>query len=232
MRIALLACAFLCVAGLAAAQTAETRLQDATVVAKGSTISITRLPIRTPSGIIYRDVTIELHATQDGRVTLATRRPAQPAVALRAVPSGQAAEAEVDLPQRASPPVVFQHFRAGTYASTDGSLMQLQDRGMDLLHHVPMWGISADGGAISSATFYSGPPRLNPRARRLRNAGITSEDFAYGTTDSGSGEVFGGGALIGVQQKGDTLRVVSFRHGCCGDGDEPAGSVVYKFVGG
>lgn len=226
------------------AQTAEPRLQDATVVAKGGTISISRLPIRTPSGTIYRDVTIELHVSADGRVTLATdgagralaggvaAAPSQQ-VALRAVPSGTrpAEETAIELPQRPSPPVVFQKFTAGTYTTPDGALVQLEERGRDLIHGVPMWSMAGDG-PISSATFYSGPPRLNPRSRRLRNAGLTSEAFAYGTTDSGTGEIFGSGALIGVEQKGRTLRVVSFRHGCCSDGEEVAGSVVYTRVGG
>ncbi len=206
------------------------------------TITISRLPIRTATGTILRDVTIELHATADGRVTLATdgagRALASSAppgsanqVALRAVPSGTAQEPNaIELPQRPSPPIVFQHFTAGTYTTPDGSLVQLQDRGQDLVHGVPMWSLSGDG-PIASATFYSGPPRLNPRSRRLRNAGLTGEEYAYGTSDSGSSDVFGSGALIGVQQNGATLRVVSFHHGCCSDSNEPTSSVTYTQVG-
>ncbi len=213
-------------------------------MARGSTISITRLPIRTPAGVIYRDVTIELHVGPDGRVTLATDGagralagaapgPAGRQVALLAVPSGtqQPDAHSILLPQRASPPVTFQHFTAGAYTAADGSIVQLQNRGMDLIHGVPMWSLSGDGGAISSATFYSGPPRLNPRSNRLARAGLTGEDYAYGTSDSGSSDTFGSGALIGVQQKGTTLHVVSFHHGCCTDGDEPTGSVNYTLVG-
>jgi hypothetical protein len=239
MRIVLSCCLALCLSRVAAAQTAEPRLQDATITAKGGTISISRLPIRTPSGTIYRDVTIELQVDSTGRVTLATNRvghvPAAatpPPVALQAVPSGtRPAETDaIELPQRASPPVVFQHFTAGTYTAADGSLVNLSNRGMDLINGVPMWTLSGDG-PISSATFYSGPPRLNPRARRLRNAGLTSEAYAYGTSDSGSSDTFGSGALIGVLQTGKTLRVVSFHQGCCTDRNEPVGSVVYTYVG-
>ena len=242
MRVVLLCCAvlFACL-GRAAAQP---RLQDATVVARGSTISITRLPIRTAAGIIYRDVTIELHVGADGRVTLATDGagralagtapgPARRQVALQAVPSGtaQVETNAIELPQRASPPITFQHFTPGTYTAADGSLMQLQDRGVDLIHNVPMWSLASDGGAISSATFYSGPPRLNPRSGRLARAGLTGEEYAYGTSDGGSGETFGSGALIGVAQKGKTLKVVSFHHGCCTDEAEPVSSVTYTLVG-
>ncbi len=246
MRFVPLGCVLSVSVGCAAAQTAVPRLQDATVVAKNGTISITRLPIRTAAGIIYRDVTIELHVDADGRVTLATdgagralagNAPGAPArhVALQAVPSGtsppaQVATQSIELPQRPSPPTVFQHFTSGTYTTANGSLARLQDRGMDLIHGVPMWTIDGDG-PIGSATFYSGPPRLNPRSTRLARAGLTGEEYAYGTSDSGTGETFGSGALIGVLQQGKTLRVVSFHHGCCTDGSEPTGSVTYTLVG-
>ena len=242
MRLLRFSLALLCAsAGLASAQTAVPRLQDATVVAKNSTISITRLPIRTANGTIFRDVTIELHVDADGRVTLATDgagralaggAPGAPArrVALQAVPSGTPVQS-IELPQRPSPPTVFQHFTAGTYASADGSLAQLQDRGMDLIHGVPMWSFTADGGPVGSATFYAGPPRLNPRSGRLARAGLTGEEYAYGTSDSGSGDTFGSGALLGVAQHGKQLEVVSFHHGCCSDVGEPTGSVTYTLVG-
>jgi hypothetical protein len=242
MRL-LSACAAFCLfVGAARAQPAEPRLQDATVVARGGTITISRLPIRTASGVIYRDVTIELHVDAAGRVTLATDgagralagrgAAAGPRVALQAVPSGTAAPeaGAIELPQRASPPTVFQHFTAGTYTTAGGSLVTLQDRGRDLVHGVPAWTLTGDG-PIASATFYSGPPRLNPRLARLQRAGITAEDYAYGTSDAGSEGVFGSGALIGVAQDGKTLRVVSFHHGCCTDYDHPTGSVTYTYVG-
>jgi hypothetical protein len=224
----------------ALAQTTLPRLQDATVVAKNGTISITRLPIQTPHGTIYRDITIELRVDATGHVTLTNAvpppSPSAPAqMALPAVPSNTPAhQAAVDLPQQASPPVVYQHFTAGLYTAADGSLVQLQNRGMDLIHNVPMWTLkSADGtGAIDELTFYSGPPWLNPRAGLLKRAGITSQDFAYGTSDSGSGRMFGTGALIGVAQDGKTLRVVSFHHGCCANADTPSAELRFTRMGG
>jgi hypothetical protein len=235
----------LTLAAPAAAQEATTRLQDATVVAKGNTISISRLPISTPGGTIYRDVTIELHVDAQGRVTLATDgagrviAASQPRaaggaapreVALQATPSGQAAA--VELPQQPSAPIVYQKFVPGTYSAPDGSLVQIEDRGMDLVHHVPAWSLSANGsGALTAATWYSGPPFLNPRSHRLKDAQITSTEFAYGTSDGGDSEVFGSSTLIGVKQIGKKLQIVSFKHGCCSDTDTPVASLVYTYVG-
>jgi hypothetical protein len=225
------------VTALAQDQPATTRLQDATVVARGSTITITRLPIHTATGTIYRDVTIELQVDAQGHVTLATNNagravapgmpgPSTGQVALPSVPSNQ----PIELPQRESPPIVMQIFRAGTYTAPDGSLARLLDRGNDLVHHVPLWSLSSDNGPILSAQFYSGPPFMNPRAKRLHAAEITSTDYAYGLTDAGSDGPFGSNAVIGVRQEGNNLRVVSFRHGCCSETSEPVATIVYTYA--
>ena len=225
---------------------ATTRLQDAQLTARGNTITITRLPIRTAAGTIYRDVTIELHVDAQGHVTLATDAsgravaagmpapalPARPSgrqrqVALQSVPSGQ----PIELPQQPSAPIVYQKFTAGTYTAPDGSIVQVQDRGMDLIHRVPAWSLRSDNGAITEATFYSGPPFLNPRSTRLKRAEITSTQYAYGTSDAGTGAVFGTGALIGVKQSGPTLTIVSFHHGCCTDEPEPVATLIYTLLG-
>ncbi len=218
-------------------QPATTRLQDAVVVAKGSTISITRLPIHTANGTIFRDVTIQLQVDSQGHVTLATDAAGRAvaagmppaAVPLPSVPSG----APIELAQRPSPPIVMQIFRAGTYAAPDGGLVRVEDRGNDLINHVPMWTLSADGASgLGSATWYSGPPQMNPRYRRLRTAGITDTSYAYGTSDSGTADLFGSGALIGVQQIGPSaLRIVSFKHGCCTDMDAPTASLTLTYQG-
>ncbi len=246
MRIALILACALALPAAAQTDTATTRLQDATVVARGNTIAITRLPIRTAAGTIYRDVTIELRVDAQGHVTLATDsagravaagmpapalaerpsgRPAQ--VALQAVPSGQ----PVELPQQPSAPIVFQKFIAGTYTAPDGSILQVQDRGMDLIHRVPAWSLRSDTAAITQATWWSGPPFLSPRSARLKRAQITSTTYAYGTSDAGTGEVFGSGALIGVRQDGTKLTIVSFHHGCCTDEPEPVATLVYTLLG-
>lgn len=64
----------------------------------------------------------------------------------------------------------------------------------------------------------------------LKRAGITSQDFAYGTSDAGSGRMFGTGALIGVAQDGKILRVVSFRHFCCANTDTPGAELRFTHM--
>ena len=250
MRVLPSACLIpLCLSLPARAQDAPatTRLQDAQLVARGNTIAITRLPIHTAHGTIYRDVTIELQVDAQGHVTLATDAagrvvaagmpatplPARPSatapqIALRSVPSGQ----PIELPQAPSEPITYQRFTPGTYTAADGSLIQVQDRGMDLIHHVPAWTLtSPTGAAITTATWYSGPPFLNPRSRRLKRANITGTQFAYGTSDEGSSPVFGSGALIGVREAGRTLTIVSFHHGCCTDEPEPVATLTFTRLG-
>ena len=257
MRVSLLAAAtllrlaaLLCLAALppgrlsAQEAPAATRLQDATVIAKGSTISIRRLPIHTAGGILYRDVTIELQVDAQGHVSLATAAPASlptpgggRQLALQSVPSagtGGAGGVEpgVELAQRPSPPIVMQIFRAGTYSAADGALVHILDRGNDLVHRLPNWSLTADGtGVIASATWWSGPPDMNPKHRRLKDANIYGTDYAYGIVDGGSDGPFGSGALIGVAQAGNTLRFVSFHHGCCSDQEAPVASITYTYAG-
>ncbi len=246
MRLTKIAAVFLCLpcavmAQALQSQPATTRLQDAVVVAKGSTISITRLPIHTANGTIFRDVTIQLQVDSQGHVTLATDAAGRAVAAgmppapvpLPSVPSGGPSSQPIELAQRPSPPIVMQIFRAGTYATPDGGLVRVEDRGNDLINHVPMWTLSSDGASgLGSATWYSGPPQMNPRYRRLRTAGITDTSYAYGTSDSGTAELFASGALIGVQQVGPSaLRIVSFKRGCCTDMDTPTASLTLTYQG-
>ncbi len=239
----LAAALLLTVAGSAPAQDAATitRLQDAVIRARGSTISIRRLPIETPTGRVFRDVVIELHADAQGRVSVVTAGPAaaappvaavsgQTRLAVQSVPSGQPTQAE--LPQKVSAPIVMQIFRAGTYSAADGGLVRVQDRGNDLVHHLPAWSLSTDANAtLGDALWWSGPPEMNPKSARLRRAEITGTEYAYGVSNAGNSEMFGTGSLIGVAQQGNTLRIVSFHHGCCSDQETPAASITYTYVG-
>jgi len=225
----------------ALAQPAQPSLQDAAGIhGSGGTLTITRLPIHTASGIIYRDVTIELHADAQGNVTIATDTAGhallgaapRPGAAL-AVAATPPSPGVVQLTQQPSAPLVMQHFTAGMYETAGGAVVQVIDRGIDLVHGVPAWSITtvSGGSALESAIWYSGPPYVNPKARRLQNAGITSAAYAYGISDAGDGRLFGTGSLIGAVQEGNTLKIVSFRKGCCEDSDTPVAQLTFTRLG-
>jgi hypothetical protein len=201
------------------AQAAEPRLQDATIKGSGGTITISRLPVRTSHGTIYRDVTIELSVDEDGRVHFATGAPTTP---------GKPSPALVQAPSLPPRP---QHFRPGTYEGSDGALMHLtvttQPDGP------PAWHLStlrAGSGTIEAASWQEGAIAENSHADIIRRAGITSQDYSYGLSEGGSG-AFGDGALLGAAQNGPTLVIVGFRHGCCTNMPVPAARRGFTFVG-
>ena len=234
---------------------ATPQLENANIEGQAGTLTITRMPIKTPTGTIYRDVVIQLQADDAGNVTFARGRlPSPPAsgaaVAGRApapaappeptvTGGGTLTQNEPGLsevqPLTVSPskPVKVQQFKEGTYQGNDGSLVHVTGGGNALLEGVPVWTLSAIGGsaALTSATWYEGLISDNPRERIIKRAGITSLDFAYGTSDQGDSGSFGSGALLGATQTGDTLTIVSYHRGCCSNGREPSASLTYKFIG-
>jgi hypothetical protein len=245
MRLRHLPCALLLFAAPPAASWASPpaapRLQDAVIRGSGGTLSITRLPIHTANGIIYRDVTIELHVDDSGNVTLNTDS-AGHAVAgglPGVLPTGHVtlsapASGTIQLAQRPSAPLVLQHFTPGTYEAAGSPLVKLAERPPENVHGLPTWSLTTIGdadGPLERATWYSGPAALNPVARRLEEAGIDSADYAYGTAAAGGNEMFGGGAIIGVSQQGNTLKIVSFRKGCCSATDKPVTQLVFSRLG-
>ncbi len=201
------------------AHTAEPLLQDATIKGSGGTITISRLPVRTSHGIIYRDVTIQLSVDEEGRVRFATGAPAA---------SGKAGPALVQSPSLPPRP---QHFRPGTYEGSDGSLMYLAvttpPDGPKAWH---LSTLRAGSGTIETASWQEGAIAENRHADIIRRAGITSQDYSYGLSEGGA-EAFGDGALLGAAQNGPTLVVVSFRHGCCTNTPAPAARRGFTFVG-
>ena len=239
------------------ARAATPQLENANIEGQGGTLTITRMPIKTPSGTIYRDVVIQLQADDAGNVTFARGRlpatsgatiagrapapanspvtPPEPTVSGGgALTQTEPGLAEVQ-PLTVSPskPVKVQQFKAGTYQGNDGSLVHVTGGGNALLEGVPVWTLTAIGGsgALTSAIWYEGLISDNPRERVIKRAGITSLDYAYGTSDQGDGGSFGSGALLGATQTGDTLTIVSYHHGCCSNGREPTASLTYKFIG-
>jgi hypothetical protein len=209
-----------------AASAAEPRLQDATITGKGSTITISRLPVHTSHGIIYRDVTIELSVDEDGSVHLATGQTAAAHDGIAAVRPSL-----VQVPSVPSVPPAPQHFRQGTFESADGSLMQLRLRtasdGSQSWHFSTL---RAGASPIEAASWQEGAIADNAHAAIIRRAGIEAQAYSYGESEGGS-DAFTDGALIGAAESGDTLTLVSFRHGCCTNTKMPAARWSFTFVG-
>jgi len=216
---------------------ASPQLQGAIISGTGGTLTITRMPIATANGTIYRDITIQLQADENGNVSFAGGKPRQSAPPSAAQPTpvpGEPGLAEVQpLTQAPSKPIKVQQFKVGTYQGADGSLMKLVGGGNALLEGVPVWTFTAISGAsaISSATWYEGLISDNPRHRKIQNAGITSLDYSYGTSDEGESRSFGAGALIGATMTGSTLTLVGFHKGCCSNGPVPTASLTYTYIG-
>jgi len=190
--------------GCTLAQAAEPRLQDATITGNGGTITISRLPVHTAHGTIYRDVTIQLSVDEAGNVQFATRAPGAPVTA----------PVRPALVQAPSLPPKPQHFSPGTYEGPDGSLMKLS---RDETDGTVTWHFStlhAGSGTLEGASWQEGAIQDNPHALIIRRARITALDYSYGVSEGGSG-AFSDGALLGATQTGATLAIVSFRHGCC-----------------
>jgi hypothetical protein len=101
---------------------------------------------------------------------------------------------------------------------------------------VTQWSLGAGTGADnctfpSSATWYAGPIANNPYAARLKSAVITSTVYSYGVGASGcnSAGLWQTGTLIGVNQVGNTLTIVSFTR-FNGDSSTPLDQITYTLA--
>ena len=199
------------------AQAAEPQLQDATISGNGNTITINNMPVRTSHGTIYRDVTIEIRVDENGVVSFA--------------PGARPTDIPKPIVQAPALPPRVQQFREGTYAAEDGTLMRLAYI-TPTFGGVPLWTFTQFGdqpGPLAEATWYEGPIIGSPHAAAIRRAGITSMLYSYGVSTNGTGS-FAPHSIIGATQTGDELTVVSFRHGCCGNGKSPTGIESYTYT--
>jgi hypothetical protein len=223
----------------ARAQNLGPQLQDASISGRGNVITVRRMPVRTPSGIVYRDITIELkldasgavEADAHGRNGLGPGGTAGPARATATIAHdvtiGQVTET-------ATAPEVAAPFIAGTYRDdAHGGMVRIFSEKNRVFEGFPTWSLASIYGdtVISSAEWYAGPLRTNPHRGMARNAGISDDAYSYGVVDSSGPGHFDQGMLIGAVQKGSTLTIVSFhRRGCCTYSTTPTSAVTYTLV--
>jgi hypothetical protein len=188
-------------------------LDYSNVSAAGSTITITRLPIKLPSGsFIYKDVTVQLAADGNGALTYSPSTPVQPL----------------------SPPLKTNNFLAGTYQYTPETGYGFALSGPS---GVPgstetKWETNAVAGETNTcgtpAVFYVGPLASNPNYARIHAAGITSTEYSYGVIGGGSvcgtnenGGDWAANALVGFSQSGTLLTIATFTNSSIKDQSTP-----------
>ena len=169
-------------------------LEDSSIYGTASVITVSRVPIKTADGIVYKDLTLTL-ASVDSNGTL---------------------KGTAKVTQVVSPMLPTGGLMAGVYGRSDNTGIQLQLSGpgalgntgeavwtMVTLHYDPC-------GA--PATVYAGKLQQNPLYARLQAAGIKDTTYSYGVINSGAacGNPWDADYLIGVQQVGNQIIVSSF----------------------
>jgi hypothetical protein len=184
--------------------TSYAEFQYATITGTTNTINATMVPIVTPTGTVYKNLTLEVEVAANGTVTVV---PGSPTIV-------------------AAPSVVVSAFKAGNYvgpSTVNGgrNLITVSGPGV-VTGGTTVWSLTATTGADSctypaSATWYVGSPTSanNPLFTRLQKAGITSTAFSYGTggdsdTSCSVNGSWAGGTLIGVSQTGNQLIISSY----------------------
>ena len=183
--------------------------QYATFSGVGNQVAISRLPVVMPDGTIaFRDVTVTLKADAKGTVTITSTN-------------------------IMSPSILVSGFLAGDYASN-------QEKDRNFAGRVDGPGIQAGGATSWSFTLdrTSGDKCAYPGGatwttgsmpKRAADAGLTSHDYAYGTTGvvpCGVPDGWGNNTLIGVQQTGNAISFTSFTKGGK-DQSTPNGTITF-----
>ncbi len=171
-----------------------TFFEKSTIVGAGETITLSRVPVRNSAGAIkYYDATIEFSVDAAGKLT----QTALPTFTL-------------------SPSLIISNFKAGTYTSPASGPIAVAGPGVGGPAGQAAWtvqGTSSSCTAPPAATWYTGSIATNPLKARLQQAGITQTQYSYGIVGNGPpicNYWFQPGNLIGAQQVGNTLTLVSF----------------------
>lgn len=210
------ACAAILTACLSISSTAKAAdptafFEKSSIVGQGETIGISRVPVRDSAGKIkYYDATLTFSVDASGNLTLT------------ALPSFTQ-----------SPALVISSFKAGTYTTTAGTgAIKVTGPGVGGPAGQTAWTLAATTAGTTnppSATWYTGPISSNPLKARLQTAGITQTQYSYGIVGAGVYNDFWWqpGNLIGVQQVGNTLTLVSFTWNGSQDYPVPQAQITY-----
>lgn len=188
--------------------------QYSTLTGSGDTITATRLPVVTSSGITYYNITLFFDVDSSGNLTLAAGYPHV----------------------IKSPTPVVSNFLAGKYVGPStiysGDMMITVSGPGVTSGGATEWTLAAVTGASgctypSSATWYVGPLTSNPLYARIKAAGITSTAWSYGVGAGVCGGDWYPDSLMGLSQVGKSITIVSFTDNQGKDHSEPLDQVTY-----
>ncbi len=195
--------------------------QNAVLTGGTNTLTVTRLPVVTAQGILYKNLTLMFDVDVTGNITLA---PDSPKIT-------------------ASPNLVVSKFKPGKYAGPatvyrGDFAIQVAGPGVAAGGATEWTATTPQGGDTQTypgtATWYVGPLATNPLSGRLKAAGITSTAWSYGVSSSAWGAAWPRNGLIGVSQVGNTITFVSFStyvaSGKNQDYNEPVDQITYTLV--
>ena len=183
-----------CYASAAIAAEPTAFFEDASIVGGRQTITVTRVPVtNSTGGVTYYDVDLGFAVDAAGHLTLAPDSP----VITKSITLKTA------------------HFKAGVYTSAASAPISVAGPGIGGPGGQTAWSLTATTTNCTyppSATWYTGPITSNPLAARLKKAGITQTQYSYGIVGDGTqcSNYWQAGGLIGAQQVGNKLTLVSF----------------------
>jgi hypothetical protein len=188
----------------AALPSAYAQFQYATITGTNNVLNVTMLPVVTPKGTVYKNLTLQVTANAEGEISV------EPAIVVPA------------------PQILASSFKAGTYvgpSTINGGQNKITVTGPGVIvGGTTVWSLTASSDPNvctypATATWYVGSPTSpgNPEYARLKKAGITSPAYSYGTSGTIANSSSScnpndawSASLIGVSQTGNSITIASF----------------------
>jgi hypothetical protein len=202
---------------------AYAEFQYATITGSNNVLNVTMLPVVTPTGTVYKNLTIPVTTEASGAIVLGT-------------PS------EVNAPQ-----ILASSFKAGKYSGpssvNDGkNVITVTGPGV-VPGGTTVWSlVSSSSPSVCtypvSGTWYVGPLSNNPLAARLKKVGISSTAYSWGvagnpglnnTVSCNPGLNWSNGSIIGVSQTGNSITFSSFTSDGSFDKSYPVDQITYTY---
>ena len=197
--------------------------QYATITGSNNVLNVTMLPVVTPTGTVYKNLTLQVTADAKGDVIVA---PGSPSV--------------VNAQQ-----ILASSFKAGKYvgpSSVNDGKNQITVTGPGVVAGgTTVWSLvsSSETSVCTyplSGTWYVGPLSNNPLAARLKKVGITSTAYSWGVAGNpglnnspscNPGLNWSNGSIIGVSQTGNSITFSSFTSDGAFDKNYPVDQITY-----